>query len=860
MPLPYLELHYASTQQSLLTGADGFGIRTFSEGFPKEIIERLKSRNVFVYQTGNKALAGIFDLLKNPNLVLEYPETFTFFREELEEQVFYMFTRTIFLGRDYGWYLATREESARSGNLFCHAVIFKEADFFRNRPEQVFQALTQELFLPRNPRNNPDNAELRQLLTNLHGVPTPLPLRDCLTCELPVSPTIKEVEETVLAVYDALETQRRVVVVLPESQTKQHILSLLACLPKFVLKSVSFATNSHEFNLYTDYTLVFVNELYQREVPADHPYLLVCDYRAGHFPAHNSSDFSNYVLRLVQSGNLAELQVMNEELDGMTAKFSEGMSFNSLFYAWLHLLTDKQGYHFQPDEIVRKVKDYPLTPSFRNRLNEYVLFSFKQALDSEKHAKVASSLQLLDETKMEDSRREDAERRFTEYFFKDDNAAALYRHTQDLDLMMKTLWLGGQEAEIFSFIGRSTLPVATMEFLILRFCANLTFDGMENILYSAMLSDKISPSFGSDLVKTIGVDTFLMHDFFAQFGDKLQPRFFGTETKGYLQQMALNGKDALYELRLKIANYPFLGQYADCLLEISGEECIPYTRKVEYLDFYTGLIKSGQRSFLKNEALDNLLRALLNGFEKPSGEQEQERFSASLRGFGILAQQYQSKVEKEESPEWTLYNFYKLTAALMLKSTDFGNDVENFSKILPIPTRKGWSSLLLRFMLSALSPDTWRNRDDAMTLCRYFFSILPFKEQKHAFQGEELEMILFIPAFYAQRFTLTKHDEGILKDFFKAYTEAVWGLRRYSGRDSQDIAKIYSPAQLCERVAIYLNRLKEVDKQACREVVEYISTEMPDSDTDLIEYVQSKVQLDNPIKSLFKRFSPFKKD
>ncbi|MBK8565933.1 MAG: hypothetical protein IPN76_21980 [Saprospiraceae bacterium] len=867
MPLPYFELHYASTQQSLLTGADGFGVRTLSEGLPKEIVEHLKSRNIFVYQAGSKALAGIFDLLQNPNLVMEYPETFALFREDVAEEVFYVFTRTVFLGRDYGWYLKTREESARSGNLFCHAVFFKEIDFLQSNPAQVFQALSTDTFVPRNLHNDPENEELRHLLTNQFGVPSLLPVKNCIACDYPTSINIAGAEETVLAVYDALETQRRVVVVLPSNQTSQHLLALLSSLPKFVIRSVSFATNNHEFNLYTDYTVLFVNEFYQRDIPTDHPYLLVCNYLTGQFPSRKMSDFSAHVQRLMQSGNLAELQIMNEGLNSMAAEFDEGMLFNQLFYAWVHLLTDKKGYEYNPVAVIRKVKEYNLTFTFRNRLNEYVLFSFKEALQDKQHEKVASSLQLLAETKLEDWRSEDAKRQFSTYLFSDDNAAYLFQYTKDIQLMLDTLFLAGNEAEIFSFLGRSSLPSPAMELFILMFCQKMSPESIGNILYSAALSNKIAPGFGSRLRDAWGNDKYqsflLEHHFFNDMGEQLQILNFGEDTQQYLQDLALRGGDVVKVLRDEIQRNTFFHRYLDNLIQQAAiNNKLPYSYIVGLFDYYPELVSDGIRRYEPAQNFETLLEIVLNRFDSDCGDACIENLKRSLRKLsGIIAQEKNPLDGKKPSEAFLrrldiYFEVSKFMSAVLIHR----HDVDEFASIgLPRLFREGVSRGYFRFMLAALPIGAWSKVNSSLKLCRLFFSLPGIHIVKHTFLKEELDTVIFIPTFYSHQLS-GQGQEIFLIDFYKAYTEAIWSLRRNSNKDAQDPAKVYTPGQLCERIANYLNRLKDVDKAACKEVVEYIVNQMPDNDTDLVEYLQSKVQLDNPIKSLFKRFSPFKKD
>ena len=132
MTIKYSELYYGSTQYSILSGLDGFGIRTHTQGLPKALIEAIQSKNIFFYTAGNKPLAGTFELIQQPDLVESYPKSYYFFKEEIEQGIYYILARTIFLGRDYGWYLTNQEEGARSGNTFTHALFLEETTFLNS--------------------------------------------------------------------------------------------------------------------------------------------------------------------------------------------------------------------------------------------------------------------------------------------------------------------------------------------------------------------------------------------------------------------------------------------------------------------------------------------------------------------------------------------------------------------------------------------------------------------------------------------------------------------------------------------------------------------------------------------------------
>lgn len=870
MTLPYQELYYASTQQSILTGADGFGFRTYSEGLPKTVIERLRSKNIFVYQAGAKALASIAELLHNPNLVLDYPKTYTFFKLETDDQVFYCFSRTVFIGRDYGWYLNQQEESARSGNLFCHVVIWRSDDFHRTKPDRIFQALLTQ-FKPRNYSNFPSNSELSLLLTNNQGSPVLLPTVQCTMCDQPVEvPIISRLEQSILAVINAVETNRRVVIVQSESQTEQHLLALLACLPRFIIKYMSFSTNFHDFNLYTDNHILFVNELYQREIPIDHPFLLICNYRTNYFTEYPATDFSTFVSDLICNNKMADLQDMIEDFDHMIDVFTENLSFNQLFYAWLQLYTDDETYahKFQPVEVMRGIKDYALTTGFREKIEEFALLSFEQAIEAEQHTKIASSLQLFADLNPALGRWQKAQKRFTSYFFCDDNAAKLFNTGISEELAFRALSTEGQEQGISTFISISSLPINLFQFFIRKFIETdaLPFNSVEGALYLAVLDKPELKSFGKYLSQSWGNIRYWKflteHDFFIGMGESEQFDFFGADTGQYLIEMAKRGEDVLSLIKSKSEKAPFFQIYVDELIRYTSESDCPYRLKIDILEYYTDLLRKGYRNYKNTSKLDQLLKTLLDSYSNMIPIDDSNKLIDVAEKFGKLTQLNIGN----ESYEWSDMEFYKDTALLITKVLTFKNNVDDFILILPVPSKDDWGGSMLRFMLSALSLDKWNNSSSVLKLILYFINLIPSKGNANNYEGERYNLLSHIPAFYTQQtFSMaqvTERNYLELISFYKIYTDTLWSLRQQKVKNEyEQIYRNFSIHHIIRVISTYLNYLKEFDKSACRIVVEYINNEMQERDNKLINYINENVHTGNIISGLFKKItSPFKKD
>jgi len=864
MALPYQELYYASTQQSILTGADGFGVRTFSEGLPKEIVERLKVRDVFVYDSGSKALAGIFDLIHKPDIVLEYPKTFRFFKEEVQGQVYYIFARTVFIGRDYGWYLPEKEESARSGNLFCHAIFWKENDFNLTRPERIFHAL-QGQFRPWNYSNVPENEELGSLLTNKNGEPVLLPTNYCTVCDAP-SPLqwFEHLDQTVLAVYTALENQRKVVVLQQEQNTPKHLHALLAGLPRFVAKSVSMATNFHDFNLYTDNTVLFVNELYPREIPQSHPQLLICDYVNEKFPELPSSDFLNYAGNLIRKGDFEGLSKFNDGLDQMVDAISAGTSFNLLFYAWLHLLTNEpHTYNFNASDVVRNIKDYSLTPDFRRLLEGYVLQRFKESLDIDQHPKVAASLQLLADLHLAPTRLDAAREDFTTYFVRGDNASLLFEHLPDKDLVFNMLALEQRATDAYSFVAVSSLDSHLMRYFLRRFCEAFTLDEVEGVLFMAANSNRIGPEFEEELQSAWGWGRYKKfleeHDFFLSLGEVFQRGCFAAGTVQYLEEMEKNGHDALGWIRNMMEKAEFFHFYFDKLLDTHRLSQSSYTQKINFLNFYLYLVIEGIRQFTPVTPFDTLFNMVLSGFNWRSHESEIKGLPDKI-GRALSAERSSLKTKNSDDTYLRRLAYVEELADFIRDVVNYRNDFVRFTTIsIPATHRNDAYKNLVVFMLASVSFDLWRRYESAKELFRFFYSQERIRNEKFLIAGEMKGPIEFIPMYYQahiSKISPPDKEEEFLVEFHNAYIQTLWSLRRINKGEAQDPIKIPSHDVKAYSVSI-LNKLKAVNVGACRKVLEYIFEQMPDKDTDLLEHLEKNVSTGVQVKKIFKSITSF---
>lgn len=868
MALPYQELHYASTEQSLLTGADGFGVRTHSRGLPVELVERLKSRNVFLYESGSKPLAGIFELLQDPSLVEHYPKSLSFFREVVKEQVYYVFTRTVFIGRDYGWYLEPRDDSARSGNLFCHAIFILEEDFCKSYPSSVLQALLPQ-FKPLSLTNTSNNLELQQLLTNRQEVPQLLPQNNCTACLKISEPALlDQIEESILAIYSALESNRKVIIIQANECTERHLITMLSCLPRFIGRSLSFVSNYHDFNLFTDYSVLFLNEYYQRQIPKDHPNLILCDFKSGDFPSLPQSDFTKHLRSLFTSGNLQELERLINGFDEILEEFREGVSFNHVFYAWIHLLEiQSYPFNYNLEEVIRQIKDYPLKPEFRSLLETNLIDSFVRALLNKEHKKVAISLNLLMDLQLSVRGRNSVKAQFSDYFLADDNASQLHKFCQNQNLIFAFLELENREDHLFHFVSKNSFPGEVMAFYMMKFCELLPMEHVESLLNIAAIDGKITPDFAAYLEKNWGKDRFqkflIRHDFFIYLGEKLQPTIFGADTRAYLRLLSTKPEGPFHFLSSKINTADFFQQYFLDLIELIPEDETPYQFNLTMLQFYAELVNKGYQELGNGNVLQKIILPLLQGFRWVEHDSLLKDLHSSLRKMAEVIVKMEEDNERfpPKSKQKTSISVLRAWLRLVLNTIELRNDYRELIKLQFSGSGKpAFLKAFIRFTLEILPITPWLDDDATKQLFLKLYLDPDIKELQLPLLDTSFKILVFIPVHQQTKLLRGKKtDHSSLIDFHCTYFQMIWSLRQQKKGDHENPEKI-PLHQVKEAMVTALKYLLEGNRSACHEVLEFIYDEMEDRDTDLSEYIQKHVQTGRSISGILKRISSaFKK-
>ena len=366
-----LELFYASTQESIINGNDGFGIRYRDKEIPQTIIDRLHDRQVFQYSEGKKTLAGVVEIENNPGIITEFTPVYALFYESYEGKNFVILARTIYLGRDYGWYLEDRQDTARAGNTFTHVMIFNP-DRWNNVMLPVFFSL----FRPFQKTNVSTNPELKVLLT---GKPSQIPGAGILLRENHQDPQNIRFERklnTRLLYYflRSLETKSSVILYGPHDETKNTILSLYSTLPKSLLPFADFWIGYQGYGFTGEYRLVAVDQDFIGQPPAaDQGYYLL-DLYTGNSTSLEEGTLASLVK--VFENNAGRAEAFLSFVDKTLTSYNERVKWSDLCHAWC-VFGDGSKFWNPPSlpsmsSLVKNISHYPLHENFKQEIAEFI--------------------------------------------------------------------------------------------------------------------------------------------------------------------------------------------------------------------------------------------------------------------------------------------------------------------------------------------------------------------------------------------------------------------------------------------------------------------------------------------------------
>ncbi len=258
------EMMVGSTQQSLLTGAAGFGVRTMSQGISVHLASGLFQRLTTLYEVPVNRQVGGRQLRDDPAVTTRYPRTYRQQTCEVDGERWYAASAATYVGIDYG-YFCGKDSACRAGsNYLTHVVLSRKPI-----PAALWTVAARgALFVPCDNTCRPDNPELRRWLC---GEPQLLPVR---VVELPsAQEALEALDATGRALLCALlkgllqvKVNRgrggggALVVLVPEALTPR-VLEALGAMPDAVTGMLTFETNCLSVRgLPAGADLVMVNE------------------------------------------------------------------------------------------------------------------------------------------------------------------------------------------------------------------------------------------------------------------------------------------------------------------------------------------------------------------------------------------------------------------------------------------------------------------------------------------------------------------------------------------------------------------------------------------------------------------------
>lgn len=268
--IKFNEIIECSSQQSILSGQAGFGIRTITEGFNPELARKICDEISCAYEVDIAEQVTTEQITTDPSCVIQYPRTLKYQVVKNDDgKELYVIACATYVGIDYG-YFCNIESARRAGsNYIADILVFDE------KPTAgLFQALIeQKIFRPIDNTCTPTNPELQELLT---GEPSYLSPREVEVKETSEAiPTINE--QTALVAMALLQTKINqdlgkdnglINIVFQAQEAKvPSILQSIGTLPNDLVSDKYFHTNFLQgYGMPNGYRMMFLNEHNKEQV------------------------------------------------------------------------------------------------------------------------------------------------------------------------------------------------------------------------------------------------------------------------------------------------------------------------------------------------------------------------------------------------------------------------------------------------------------------------------------------------------------------------------------------------------------------------------------------------------------------
>lgn len=302
--IKFNEIIECSSQKSLLSGQAGFGIRTITEGFSPDLARKISEQVNAAYEVDIADQVTAEQIKKDANCVSKYPRTLKYTRVKDEENNDkYVVACSTYVGVDYGHFCDVETARRVGTNYIADILVFDE----KPSPTLFAALLDQKVFLPKVNDCNPNNPELKELLT---GEPAPLKPREvALQEDVDTKTAINE--DTALVAIALLQTKINAELGKPKELTNiifqaqeakvPFILRSMGVLPEGLVSDKYFHTNYLQgYGMPTGYRIMFLNENNKEQVyTEDYVYLNLDEHQT------KNIDTDNYYFEKIKEAAVA---------------------------------------------------------------------------------------------------------------------------------------------------------------------------------------------------------------------------------------------------------------------------------------------------------------------------------------------------------------------------------------------------------------------------------------------------------------------------------------------------------------------------------------------------------------------------
>ena len=261
----YSELYYASTEKNIVSGMPGLGVRTCTKGLGSNAIFVLSESCVTGYPVYGERVLKTQQILENPRIVYDYAPMYGYMIVDLNNgEKKYVFSRTVYIGIDYGFFNESGRDDRDGTNYFTHLLVFDDA------PSIAFftRLISGSLFVPKDYTCIPSNPELKGLLT---GDPSHLEAKT-VTFGDPYEVEVSDLPHAgyvICGIVRMLKNRRMEnkgdiptkAIIKCDSKLTPRYLELFSLLPQDTIGDIRFQTNyARGYEAPKEYDIVFVDE------------------------------------------------------------------------------------------------------------------------------------------------------------------------------------------------------------------------------------------------------------------------------------------------------------------------------------------------------------------------------------------------------------------------------------------------------------------------------------------------------------------------------------------------------------------------------------------------------------------------